>query len=882
MEWLFTILCSNDGTNIELTDEPQDWETYEIKLFRHDLYHGKVSQMTNSLTFYGEGYQFIKDKYDLFGAQVELVMEVLVACQGEWQSLPGARIDIGTMQFHEGDECSVTANLEDASCIMKFMNRRDLQVDAFSTDPVDLGEVNPLQEYDWMGSLTTMPSIPILKQIDTEVEIDMQGDYSETQTVGAGVGLSLNYVEGWWHVGYDKINLDEIGETFYGLVRYVDDASFPPALVTVSESGSYAIDVSIDISVLVGVNSPIPLFGLGCSGPPYGLNELDVSVYLSIGGTLVALDTFVGIGPGGCFPASTSCNPPDSTSYSNILTHSGTYSLLAGDKIKLYVYVKYGAGYDNGTLINQDIDFCERVILNAGADNFFRVQLNSDSDATLVKTGMVNESLSRIAEKLTGGCLRVYSSYFGRPDAEPYDRPDPDAAEDTIGCGALEVLTNGLLARQVINAESMFISWNDLYNGLDNIHCLGLGVEDDPFRAFTTYTWDFNDVLALSEPSFSGATKTIEVNGTPEAITAANITEYLDFINAFSDDVFFLDGTNLVVVSAINVYGEILFSPIYTLEPTIEVTEDLAQRLRVEKRTFFYEDDAMDFQVSYPTSILRTIKLDLFHVKALFGYSTWESEEFNGLDEFNTKRAYTSRQNQIGGELNVLSSLIGSGYAMEVTRRKGKTTRDWKYDNSIFITCVSTDDHTIAEQGNITSPANILFPDDVYNFRLSPARNAIRWFEWLFAMFKDHTDEDKARFRFMAGEGNYIAEGLVTGGCVPETAVLNESQDLVYTDKSDNETELPRLGWEQWQFTYPMEFSDYLTVRDNFYKKVPVRFGNNTEYLEAYISEITYRPAQSEADFILIRAVGQIEDSDFLLQEDGFAILLEVGDHILI
>lgn len=92
----------------------------------------------------------------------------------------------------------------------------------------------------------------------------------------------------------------------------------------------------------------------------------------------------------------------------------------------------------------------------------------------------VLESLSRIAESLTEMDLKVYSDYFGRPDALPYASPED-------GCGALECISNGRFIRQALVAAdgtlaTMSISFSDLFRDLDGIHRLGMGLEDDPNR----------------------------------------------------------------------------------------------------------------------------------------------------------------------------------------------------------------------------------------------------------------------------------------------------------------------------------------------------------------------------------------------------------------
>lgn len=122
---------------------------------------------------------------------------------------------------------------------------------------------------------------------------------------------------------------------------------------------------------------------------------------------------------------------------------------------------------------------------------------------TLAYVFAAHESFSRIAEHVTNNCLRVKSSFFGRPnsmqwgddcfvqnaaipgplpcdcnnitsfpdcnvpfDITPYQYPD-------FGCGGNAVITSGIALRQF--GTECFVSFEDLYEAMRGIYNIGLG-----------------------------------------------------------------------------------------------------------------------------------------------------------------------------------------------------------------------------------------------------------------------------------------------------------------------------------------------------------------------------------------------------------------------
>lgn len=790
--WRWVLSCSNDASEFEIPDEPIDWEDYTIQIKRDPNVHGKIIAMTNSLTFYEDnaqdvGYSFIKEKYDNYGIAADITLQIFFSCDGsDEQQLPDARLNLSDIQFEEGEGCFVTVPMEEATCIMQFKNRQDLKVDLLSLDTVNDPGGESLEPYDNIGVEMDLPPKSIQK-IDELYYSSDQGVSSITKqynhTTDGPVPLSIFF---WLSQSESITELGGLNEDYVsgGVVDTIDSdvPYFWTHPVIQNQYGAIALTGLFHVTLYIEAH----LTNVTLNGGSGSETFKDVTATTILKVTHPDLsDEYFTLG--------TNSYPGywDNT-FAKEISIPLTFdpNLQVGDLYTLYIHVEIDPSY---TIINPLdpvlIEFFETV--TDFHDSFVKFTVLTQFPTTQAKVSLVNETLSRITEKLTGDCLRVYSTYFGTPYSQPYDRENPDIEPDYtpagFGCGSNEVLTNGLLIRRATDAKC-FISFRELYDSLNAIHCIGMAIEDDPFR----------------------------------------------------------DGYS---------------------------------RIRIENAKFFYEDDVMDYAVDFPTKISRTVKLDTFFCNLIIGYQQWESEAFSSLDEFLTKRQYTTGMTQIGGDKSLLSSVIASGYAIEITRQQKENTSDWKYDNSIFIIQVTVSNEVafyLEIGGN-----DPIDPISVYNGGLSPTQNAARWFEFLFSVFKDYIAAD-SKLLFVSGEGNYQVSLTIPGmECPAFTAeTITENADLTYSMKTDYADNLPALGFEEWQLEYPMSFAEYVSVKDNFYKKVAVQWDAEIGYKYAYIEQMDWRPAQSLVSLRLRRAWEEFSLDSFLLLEDGDYVLLEDGGKI--
>lgn len=281
-----------------------------------------------------------------------------------------------------------------------------------------------------------------------------------------------------------------------------------------------------------------------------------------------------------------------------------------------------------------------------------------------------------------------------------------------------------------------------------------------------------------------------------------------------------------------------------------------SQVVRMEPAAHFYDPEVILTLDKIPLVVIEVIT-SLHYSIYKGGYNKWEAEEYFGLDEFATDRNYRTELTSTKNTLDRVCSFIASGYAIEITRRQklynATTAIDWRFDNDTFIVCLNPKASGIytVEQGNITAAANIIDPTTLYNFRISPTRNALRWLSAILNSYRDPTATASAVI-FTDGKGNILAEGLMTGDGIVEAATITENQTLGMTSRSDPADALPVFVPEAWRFEYPITLSQYGTLKLNSTKTIRARFGQDTDFYSFYLKEIEVDPNRGMGKWTLL------------------------------
>lgn len=838
MRWKF-ILQQDFGYGAVDTviEEPIGYAEAVFNINRDKDLHGVFFQYNATLKFYGDAYDLIYAEYLLNGVDGEMRLIIQFACSDtdDFEDFYTSKLNFSKIELENSTLCTLNLPIQDDTALTLFKNRSDQKCDMAATESFDGTPLDPYAALPFTLALAPKTIVKTDEYLHASPVVESEFNYSTA--AGLQTFISFIYLKGVDMIEEIPSLDDDYQEGFTDTeVNVLPMFEFP---FLNPGSGPYQLDLQYKVRLEIALNLGNGTLD-GCD-PIDRFDQVIVTLILrrkrgaGYDFFTVGTDTF-----NDCY------NNTDNRFIEELVyTYSGLFPfpvlggiIVTGDEVSYYLKVEVSGTYS--VVLPGPITFDVVNTAFDHGDSFIKVTVPTIFPVTDAEVCMINEVLSRTTEAITNDQLRVYSDYFGRTDSEPYV-----AAED--GDGSLEALTTGLHIRR--NDTALFKwSFKDIYDGANAIHNIGMGLEPDTVRG----------------------------------------------------------------------YG--------------------AEWLRIEKARYFYDPTVILTCDKIPAITRRVLSEEIYSIFN-FGYNKWAAEEYNGLDEFATKREYRTTIQSVKNTLNQLSSIIASGYAIEITRQQYlSVSKDWKFDKDTFIICllrtdpccydmtgfpvdptgegltiyidgapsviltggagwatltdilallnaitpdvfyisgslfcvddptaeygvltlqdsVGVDEFTagvscgfIVEQGNITSPANLIDPATVYNFRISPNRNLLRW---LWRVLESYVDPTTGELIFMDGEANYLAEGLMPDSV--EAGVLSESETPVTASTmADIAEALPVYIPEQWSFRYPMSVEDYQAVKANPRGVINVRWGQNTSFYSCYIRQIEYKPVKGEAQFTLL------------------------------
>lgn len=266
-------------------------------------------------------------------------------------------------------------------------------------------------------------------------------------------------------------------------------------------------------------------------------------------------------------------------------------------------------------------------------------------------------------------------------------------------------------------------------------------------------------------------------------------------------------------------------------------------KLIVEPYKYFYTEEVI-MSCKNVSNVERKVDLDRSYQLFNNGYKKWEAEEYNGIDGFHGKRQYRTSLKMSSTKIEKECSFVADGYAIEATRRRQIDTdsKDWRYDNDIFIISLKRDnDLLVVDTGVLDPDETVIDPDSIYNASISPARNAMRWYSWIMQGVK--LDDELI---FSGGEGYVKAKLETTGNCSIESSALLESGTIIISGFENDNLPIPIFEPETVSFDYPITRSDFINIKSTPYGLIEFdgKYG--------WIKEIEFDLLKCMAKFILI------------------------------
>lgn len=270
--------------------------------------------------------------------------------------------------------------------------------------------------------------------------------------------------------------------------------------------------------------------------------------------------------------------------------------------------------------------------------------------------------------------------------------------------------------------------------------------------------------------------------------------------------------------------------------------------LKVEPVDHFYQDNEI-LIIDGVNKVDRKTIINEIPGTIKVGYEKWQPESINGLDEFNSTREYRTTTRNATQSVDLVSKIIVGGYIIEQARQlnfAASGAQDTKYDNDLFLIQLKreAENSLVVEQGVPAQATNIFDPATVYNFRVSPVRNLLRW--WNYLNGNAFKIVENGAFMFSSGTGNYLAAGFIPDECSPEAGILAESNDL-----TKDALKFPEVisRAESSTFEAPLSLDDFTRIRANPYGFISYECAG--VWHKAYIQKITYRMSKGKASFEL-------------------------------
>tara|TARA_R100001530_G_scaffold34717_1_gene27141 strand:- start:424 stop:2295 length:1872 start_codon:yes stop_codon:yes gene_type:complete len=110
-----------------VVDDPIGWDKFQETLEFDDELKGVLPKYNSKLTFFGNGYTYLRDKYDQFGYCESATLDIKEDCGNGFKSIFKGQIFISDIKFTIKEKCIADCRVTDASFAAKINNNRSTE-----------------------------------------------------------------------------------------------------------------------------------------------------------------------------------------------------------------------------------------------------------------------------------------------------------------------------------------------------------------------------------------------------------------------------------------------------------------------------------------------------------------------------------------------------------------------------------------------------------------------------------------------------------------------------------------------------------------------------------------------------------------------------------
>lgn len=826
MKWGFTLI-DRDGLRTGIK-EPLGWESFSIKIKRHPKRHGTFMEVQgNQFDFIDKAMELLRIEYEIYGTDGYYELEIRNRCAGSWMIFYVGTIDFKTYVYTCGLPCKVTAEVQKVGPLVDFLNRFDQPVNVDSTFCFD--EVTDIQ-LGTKNKNILLPSKAFLLKADASNSgvrsFDLEADPAyvfpgtspfppDAGQLSGAIALPLNVITD------SSLQIFAPAPT---AVFYPSPAATPavisndPASTIKCTAGTFTLDVRAKGRFKYTSSGASGTSGLSLA---FLLFVDDVFTLYADIDTMIQNTDIIGT----TFPVVDHVNSGDIDAVTEFdIAFAGDVEVPQGSKI----YCFLALGYLKFT------DFTDTVEIEFDPQTHFHAEIISTCVATEAKLRMINETVDTVIESITNRRLKLYSEYYGRTDSLPF-------SFEANGCGALRAVTTGLDIRRVLmkdgNDPSLFLSMQDCFDALCAIDNIGIGT--DTQQGF--------DVIRMEHWKFFYQDEVIHRCAGVDQIKTSSRTDMIYSI--------FKTGFAKWEAESFAGLDEFLTRREYRtqltgVQNTLEqICKWIASGYAIETTRRFGINDK-DWRYDNETFLL-CLSTE-FHISGIFiePNQLWLPKN-TFFDEDSVGKSITIQGTVFNDGTYTIDAFTISIFDLVVLTLSAGVTSE----TVDLITITDNDADPAApkyavELGNITCAAFVVDPATLYNYRISPAHMAMRWFDTIMTAFRKRIDDYK--LIFSKGDGNFVARGsMVSTVCKPENGLLRENESITPHRFADPEVDAtPIFTADKKEFDFGLSAEAFKKIMASPYGLIG--YGSGCERGAGWIDELQYFPEAGKAKWNLI------------------------------
>lgn len=791
--WTLTDLVAPYVGSEILTKDPIGWDEAIISVARSEQYKGMNTFYTNSLKFHcdGGGKEYIDAIYESEGidGRINILIEYDCDGSGTYDTLFNGIINLAS---YKTDGEYTICNIEQSDLHTKLAMRDEISVDLETTTSIGGSPITAPDAY-------TLPMSSMIINYSDVWRINNEYTYNYVWSVGITApfstvtalsmvldGAEINTATSISEGTFESTFLDPISP----IVTFNDNTISYPLSVdySIDWHGTFS-DINSDMTTPRTTGSVKLILSYGLAYPAGTPTEITL------------------------FTQNFGANDNYNTSFD--VVSSGTISINAGDNIWLNWVVTETPGTDVS------------LTWVYTAESLFTITTDTSYLPTTAKSMLIHEAFNQVVDAIADGDGHFTSDFYGRTDSQKISY-----AEN--GCGSQIALTNGLNIREFEN-KSIYASFRELFDAMDCIHNIGMGIDDNTVRIEPLSHWFDTATQIISLPNVNSYEQKCDNKRFINKIDIGYQKWESEFGGGL-DDPNAKHEYSTIVSSIKNTYTKLcsyLASP-YTIEFTRRKNKTL-----LATEDWRYDNDnflialANEYRGNVVFTASHTIRLDgLF-----YSFQVGDTILVEGTASNNGYYTITSVSQIINRTIIIVSGWI-------TTETIDAVISD--ITNIIYRPELHDDAFTYGVGMTSLSTA--------YNLRLTPARMLLAHFNVIAAGLQIIG----GAIKFVRGDGN-TALGtsadvvIYTDGCQEEykSQPLTESQNFQWNDSNVLNVS-PLWLPETYSFEYPLSYTQFKAIQANPYGYVSF-YKDSADVKTGFIMSMEYKLKTGLTKFELLR-----------------------------